>query len=646
MEDLFYDANLRFSTEIIDLSDDLKNASLSEVSKSLIDKDGFIHPVKVIFKSSDGKILKNASTFNESNLSPININLTDLQLFEETFTDEETNISGKAKATISDGFLKIDPKFKFEFKYEPPRIEKWIWYPGYLDKFKFYADNTLIDIKSIFTLESEVKYSYEAKKILKDDAVLASYIFIVGCIPVIIDIEIDLICNFNIELGGNCNISRGFRSTNHVTVGAKYEHEDQNWQLIKKIDKSNTHFGDNKGSAGADFGFDIGPEMRIKFYRILGPIIYVGPLLEGEINISSEFNWDQRLDLGVTAEVGGEVKIFGKELIPIPKYEWDFYKTNLWSAPYKLDLVSGDNQSAFCGNMLPHPIIVKVTDKLDKSLPLVQVHFVPSAGSVTQNVVTTDKDGVASISWILPQDVGNHTLKAYLLNGNDIEIEGCALTINAEALQKTDNIFIDERDGKIYKTVTIGDQTWMAENLAYLPLVSPQEIWSYKEPTYFVYDYKGTSVSVAKATDNYGTYGVLYNWPAAKDACPAGWHLSTDEEWTKLEKYLVDNGFNYDGTTSENKIAKSLASQRTWNLSTEEGAIGNNLSLNNKSGFSALAGGQYDEGFHSLSQRGAWWSSEFNENSAWFRILDYEYSALGGDTHSKVLSFSVRCVKD
>jgi hypothetical protein len=69
-------------------------------------------------------------------------------------------------------------------------------------------------------------------------------------------------------------------------------------------------------------------------------------------------------------------------------------------------------------------------------------------------------------------------------------------------------------DGKNYKTVQIGDQVWMAENLAYY-LVSPSSQGSTTTPYYYVYDYQGSDVAIAKATDNYKTYGVLYNWPAA-----------------------------------------------------------------------------------------------------------------------------------
>ena len=104
------------------------------------------------------------------------------------------------------------------------------------------------------------------------------------------------------------------------------------------------------------------------------------------------------------------------------------------------------------------------------------------------------------------------------------------------------NGFTDARDGTHYDAVKIGNQVWMAENLKYLPSVVGPATGSETAAYYYVYDYDGTDVMAAKATANYTTYGVLYNWPAAMNACPTGWHLPSDAEWTELTDYLGGSG--------------------------------------------------------------------------------------------------------
>jgi uncharacterized protein (TIGR02145 family) len=209
--------------------------------------------------------------------------------------------------------------------------------------------------------------------------------------------------------------------------------------------------------------------------------------------------------------------------------------------------------------------------------------------------------------------------------------------------------FRDERDGKVYQTVKIGEQCWMAENLAYLPSVNPLSDGSFIDPHYYVYGYDGTILTEAKETDNYSTYGVLYNWPAAMEACPDGWHLPSDAEWTQLQDYLIAYGYNYEETTTENKIAKSLASTTLWNTSSNTGVIGDDLSANNSSGFSALPGGyRYTGGlFYGIGIYGYWWSATENDiNFAWGWYLYYNSTEVGQYSRFKDFGFSVRCVRD
>ncbi|NLA15613.1 MAG: hypothetical protein GX877_03645 [Bacteroidales bacterium] len=290
-----------------------------------------------------------------------------------------------------------------------------------------------------------------------------------------------------------------------------------------------------------------------------------------------------------------------------------------------------------------------------------------SENPTTANAKTTDGSGhgiyTSHISGLTP-NVTYH-VRAYATNAQGTAYgRQESFTTDQGEVGAT---FTDSRDGKVYKTVVIGDQVWMAENLAYLPSVQDSATSSTTEPYYYVYDYNGTDVVAAKATDNYKTYGVLYNWTAAihgatsntanpgrvQGACPAGWHLPRNAEWTQLETYLADNGHNYDGTTGGGnaKIAKSLASESGWDSSDQIGAVGNTDYPNyrNKSGFSTLPGGmRFSNGLFSyMGSQCFWWSApDEGASSAWGRAIGYDSATvfMSGGTHDH--GFSVRCLRD
>jgi uncharacterized protein (TIGR02145 family) len=201
--------------------------------------------------------------------------------------------------------------------------------------------------------------------------------------------------------------------------------------------------------------------------------------------------------------------------------------------------------------------------------------------------------------------------------------------------ETTSGTFIDSRDGNEYNWVQIGDQVWMAENLAYLPSVnmvadgSEDAAGSY----YYVYGYDGTNVAEAKATDNYATYGVLYNWTAAMNACPDGWHLPSDAEWTELTDYLG---------------GESVAGGKLKETGTTHWASPN-TGATNETGFTALPGGyrNLNGTFLNVGLDGYWWSAtEYSAAYAWNRNLYYNGSNVDRSNDNKEVGFSVRCLRD
>ncbi|MBN2699345.1 MAG: PKD domain-containing protein [Bacteroidales bacterium] len=238
--------------------------------------------------------------------------------------------------------------------------------------------------------------------------------------------------------------------------------------------------------------------------------------------------------------------------------------------------------------------------------------------------------------------------------GMDDETKTGYIFINENSGSGHTDTLVDLRDaGRVYQTVKIGDQWWMSENLAYLPAVNPpadgSEDGDGTDPYYYVYGYEGYSVTEAEKTENYKTYGVLYNYVAARDACPAGWHLPTDEEWTILENYLIANGYNYDGTIEGNKLAKALSMEYGWIPSTRDGAPGNSdyPDKRNASGFSALpSGGRSVYGYFYDAGEMAQWSSVKDPAGIWTRHIHYNFNDVGRMGRGEEFGFAVRCLKD
>jgi len=208
-------------------------------------------------------------------------------------------------------------------------------------------------------------------------------------------------------------------------------------------------------------------------------------------------------------------------------------------------------------------------------------------------------------------------------------------------------------DGNVYKTVKIGNQEWMAENLRVTryndgtPILYALDSTSWASDTTGAYCYYENMAN----TDSIKKFGAFYNWYAVntKKLAPSGWHVPDTTDWNVLENYLITNGYNWDGTTTGNKIAKSMAANTDWLASIYTGAIGNDLTKNNKSGFSALPGGErYDGGnFYSMGDIGLFWiDTEWDTLYAWYVYLFSDGKAPMKGYNHKSCGFSVRLVRD
>ena len=224
----------------------------------------------------------------------------------------------------------------------------------------------------------------------------------------------------------------------------------------------------------------------------------------------------------------------------------------------------------------------------------------------------------------------------------------CVCVMVISSCKKKDNSTTDtttgtvtDLDGNVYKTVKIGSQWWMAENLKTttysngvpIPLITDSATWRYlSTPGYCWFN---NNVSYKNEV------GALYNWYAASTSklAPAGWHVPSDAEWTILTDFLG---------------GESVAGGKMKSTGTIENATGlwyaPNTGASNTSGFSGLPGSGREYGYFFivfLGKSGFWWSSTFTGiGNAWERDLNNGDGTVERTNYSASFGLSVRCVKD
>jgi uncharacterized protein (TIGR02145 family) len=194
---------------------------------------------------------------------------------------------------------------------------------------------------------------------------------------------------------------------------------------------------------------------------------------------------------------------------------------------------------------------------------------------------------------------------------------------------------VTDIDGNVYKTVTIGNQEWMAENLKVTRYRNGDSIPNTTGASW-LYLTTGSYCDFDNSLSKSATYGKLYNWYAVDDyrqIAPTGWHIPSHSEWDILIDYL--GGLSVAGGKLKEKGTIHWKSP--------------NNGASNESFFTALPGGYRGNyaSFWWIGECGGWWSSsELTLKWAWGREILFDGSDVNIIYHDKFDGFSVRCIKD
>lgn len=337
---------------------------------------------------------------------------------------------------------------------------------------------------------------------------------------------------------------------------------------------------------------------------------------------------------------------------------------------------------------------LNITGKAAVNVGTVETFILKVGGVEIAPAPTLAEDGTFSHTYALTDQLTGELSIELAVKGDKtatVKIASVAVTLTRTVAPPIAETFTDERDGHVYKYVTIGTQSWMAENLAYLPVINvPKTAVPIcdEDPLYFVLNYEGTDLAAAKQTEEYNKYGVLYNWYAAmgqksatgasadaipsgvRGACPAGWHLPSKAEWKVLEEFVaaelpgVDGNGWYDEFDTFSWIYESglknvwgaLAGKEGWGV-TFMGDENPDLKKGPQDtyGLNLIPSGSSSR---MEDLYGNWWNITTSSTSFW--TTDVQSSGNGyvqydnmsyRPTYSKfgtnpVIGYSVRCVKD
>ena len=516
---------------------------------------------------------------------------------------------------------------------------------------RFYIDfDNLLDIK--FGLIYKIDMVQEIKDIscvlkggvsdqwpdLKHEDLLPTNILlgVCGIPPLVFTFE------FNIAAGiegkfyasGGTNLISSSTRTNSYLVGAEYT--DGNWTSVWEKDVSSqnaeVNFSPTGNLAGEVKFIFLKPKIKIILDKTVGGNVFVRGFVYGEAKYPPI---TAGIGFGVDGGIGFDLYFIKKKILAfkwvIAEWKWPVIWSYLNNIP-----VFGTTINPI-DNSFKQPTDVNLQWSCsDPDGDGIKYNIYIGQDPDQLTLVSENQESLSCVIYGLIEGTKYYWLVEAVDSRGAIS-RSPSWSFSTEGIVFNPNLTygsVTDIDGNVYKTIQIGTQTWMAENLkttkyndgTSIPLVTGGTAWAnLSTPGYCWYN---NDAATYKAV-----YGGLYNWYTVNTGklCPQGWHMSSYDEWTTLATYLggesvADGKLRETGTTH-------------WQSP--------NTGATNESGFTALPGGlRFFDGVYGIRSSGCWWSStEYNVSGAWNRYQG-NVGDVGYSTSLKQVGLSVRCLKN
>ena len=447
----------------------------------------------------------------------------------------------------------------------------------------------------------------------------------VGVVPVVFTPQLDIYAGFDGYANGS--ITTGINQRVSFNTGMQYL-KNQGWSPFTILDKT-LNFQPPSLNLNAGASAYIKPEITVKIYSVVGPYANLKLYERLDANILQTPWW--KFYAGVKMDAGVKVSILDKFLLECTMSDILKYEVMLSQATtppvFKPTATTSD-----VTNITTNSATVGGNISTDGGAPITErgVYW----GTTPNPETTGTKIQIGSGLGVFSSNLtGLQSNTKYYVRTYSINSAGTSLGNEISFITQINYGTISDIDGNTYKTVTIGTQIWMAENLkttkyndgSAIPLVTDNNAWHVLSTS--AYCWYNNNVA------NKNPYGALYNWYAVntEKICPNGWHVATQAEWTIMQNFLKDPTGNSE-MESGNSHWLCIDSQ-----------------VNNNSGFSAVpGGGRYNGGiFNEIGYTCYFWKS--TEDG---RVANYQYlfrDKCGGgynNNQSQKSGFSVRCLHD